>query len=879
MDGRYSIIGKLAQGGMAEVYLANLRKSGDQQTFAVIKRVRPHLANDSDFVAMFTNEARLAAKINHTNVVSLFDIGQDGDNWMIAMEYLDGRDMLQLGRACRIHNKAVPFDVSARILADASAGLHHAHQLRGDDGELLNLVHRDMSPENILVTFDGSVKVVDFGIAKARDNTYRTQAGQIKGKLGYVAPEAIRGEVLDARADIFAIGATLYLFLCGRPAFTGKNPMEIFTKSLEPAAPPSKYNPRVPESLEEICVKCLAQDRNQRYQDCGELRDALEAHIAGTGRVLGSAQLSQFMRILFPPDVDPLRQKILIMMEEALARDKIAAAKDGRDAHHIDPEATVAGVSLSSLGLEPEMPSAQVPEAIVHHGVKDIPIVEEEEEEEEDKTVIGMQIPSFQDEPDHVIETARPASVELPSMDLDDASSPPIRSQSMGPAQTEANLLDDSISEIGDFLNHEAEGEAPLGNARIDSGFEDMDSTVVGEPGLPSLSGLEDLDLEISDTFGLSEPEEPPSLPPPPGRARATSSVTQPVAIDGFTASNEEINEGKSVEIDAAIFGNEHTIEGIPETSLTLGSIQESDILSVQETTNAGKASGFQKGATPPTLPRAIDMSEAAPAKTLDRFDNDLESHLSSLSVDTPSSIGSSISIDSELDSMVDNAFSTPAQPEAENPEGFGEHLVTDAVNSIPATEKANKLETETVQAQSTPPPVPPKQVDNETSLPPIPPPEPDLVSSPPPAIPPSVSVTSDDPPPIETTPPPPVAATPPPPIETTSPPPALASPPIEASPMANLESSPAPPAAKPKSNEASATTDSISLANDVPARRLKEPKRGKTEVIYRSPSVAVRMGLFLTGGFLGLASFAGIAFAFGNLPLFLSSHGINLPF
>jgi serine/threonine-protein kinase len=322
---RYSIVGKLAQGGMAEVYLARQVGPAGYQKLVVIKRVRPHLANDADFVGMFVNEARLAAMINHPNVVQIFDLGDEprpasqggGQDWFLAMEYLDGRDMLQVGRACRAHNKAVPFDVTARIIADACAGLDHAHGLKGPDGKSLDLVHRDMSPENILITFEGQVKVVDFGIAKASDNLIKTQAGQIKGKLGYVAPEAILGKQVDARADVFAIGATLYLFLSGRPAFTGSNPMEIFERSLKPPTPPREVNSRVPEGLDAICMKALAQDRDKRYKSAGEVRAALEAYLQSTGRSLGPVQLSQFMRILFPPDKDPVRQRIDKLLADA----------------------------------------------------------------------------------------------------------------------------------------------------------------------------------------------------------------------------------------------------------------------------------------------------------------------------------------------------------------------------------------------------------------------------------------------------------------------------------------------------------------------------------------------------------------------------------
>lgn len=389
--GRYQILGKLAQGGMAEVYLARQVGPGGYQKLVVIKRVRPHLARDQDFVGMFVNEARLAAMINHPHVVQIFDLGEDdnargGSDWFLAMEYLDGRDMLQVGRACRSHNKAVPFDVTARIIADACAGLEHAHNLRGADGKLLDLVHRDMSPENVIITFEGQVKVVDFGIAKARDNSIRTQAGQIKGKLGYVAPEAILGKPVDARADIFAIGATLYLFLSGRPAFSGATPMEIFERSLKPPPAPSEVNNRVPPVLDQICVKALAQDRDQRYRTAGEVRGALDAYLQSTGRPLGPPQLSQFMRILFPPEKDPVRQRIDGLVAGASAFDmpktRVPAAPaaaprtisvpqlpkmpPGAPAPEVENTA-VSGKTVPSIAPRAvDLPGAQAPQAFAH---------------------------------------------------------------------------------------------------------------------------------------------------------------------------------------------------------------------------------------------------------------------------------------------------------------------------------------------------------------------------------------------------------------------------------------------------------------------------------------------------------------------------------
>ncbi len=477
--GRYNVLGKLTQGGMAEVYLANQCGPAGYNKLVVIKRVRPHLANDSDFVAMFVNEARLAALINHPNVVSIFDLGQEKTDWLLAMEFLDGRDMLQVGRACRQHNKAVPFDVTARIIADACAGLEHAHNLHGQDGQHLNLVHRDMSPENILITFEGSVKVVDFGIAKARDNAFRTQAGQIKGKLGYVAPEAILGKTLDARADIFAIGATLYLLLCGRPAFTGNNPMEIFEKSLQPPTPPRQINSRVPEALETICLRCLAQDRDQRYATCGELRQALEAHLASSGRPLGPAQLAQFMKILFPAESDPVRQRI----NQLIAHGNAIAAQQAQAAPTADP-ALFEGDKTVAQQPHPATAQGTDPSSYLSSQASMV---------SEEKTAVV--VPSRE-------ATAAPASIEFNSQEPQTQQQ---RSQSFGHLRS---------VDIGDEIEAERQARRSGGQP-----------APAPAPPTVEIDDNMDVEVEIDATMVNREyPERPPSieisasldLPPPP---------------------------------------------------------------------------------------------------------------------------------------------------------------------------------------------------------------------------------------------------------------------------------------------------------------------------------------------------------------------------
>ena len=313
---KYLLLGKIAQGGMAEVYLAYKDYGKPEEELLVLKRVQPELRNEEQYINMFKNEAEIASLINHPNVISIYEVGQDGDEWFMAMEYLNGRDMLQLGRACRKRKKAVPFEVTARILAETCKALDHAHHVQDQTGAGLNLVHRDMSPENIFLTFDGDVKILDFGIAKSDKSTDLTQVGQVKGKLGYVAPEAIKGQKIDHRGDIYAIGATLYLFLTGRPAVQGANPLEIFENALKKPTLPRELNSHIPVELENICLKAMEVNPKDRYQNASEMTDALENFLATRTLQLDRKQRQKFMAMLFPPDKDASRIRVQKMRDD-----------------------------------------------------------------------------------------------------------------------------------------------------------------------------------------------------------------------------------------------------------------------------------------------------------------------------------------------------------------------------------------------------------------------------------------------------------------------------------------------------------------------------------------------------------------------------------
>lgn len=329
---------------MAQVYLARdedkaKHAAPEYETLVVLKRVLPHLALNPRFESMFANEARLASMIRHPNVVEVQGLLRDGEELFLVMEFLDGKNLLALGKTCDSGGFWLPYPLLARILADAAAGVHQAHILTDEFGRSIHFVHRDLTPENIVVCFDGRVKVVDFGIAKARMSPETTQVGIIKGKLNYLAPEALQGLKLDARADIYTLGVSLYLFLTARFPYTGRD-TEAMLKSLlnDPIIPPQRVNSQVPASLQEICLRCLARDREQRYPSAAALQADLVQFIQRRGSRVHSAHIASFMEEMYPRETDPLRAWVAGISGQHV----VGSGADGRVGPHLLPPPALA---------------------------------------------------------------------------------------------------------------------------------------------------------------------------------------------------------------------------------------------------------------------------------------------------------------------------------------------------------------------------------------------------------------------------------------------------------------------------------------------------------------------------------------------------------
>lgn len=298
--GRYLLLERLGVGGMAEVYLAQQDGAVGFQKKVVVKRILPHLAADPQFVEMFAREAKVAARLSHANVVQIFELGEGGGELFIVMEYLDGLTLHRLASASWERGQAVPVDVVLRTIADAATGLHAAHSLTDESGRSVHLVHRDVSPDNLMVSKDGVTKVLDFGIAKGDVGGPKTKTGHLRGKIPFMPPEQITGEQVDPRADLYALGVSMYWMLTGERPFDRQSDWHTMHAILHDAPKlPSALNPSVSPGLDALILQLLEKNREQRPASGREVADRLE-ELASPGSVGGKKTTVQFLAQLLP---------------------------------------------------------------------------------------------------------------------------------------------------------------------------------------------------------------------------------------------------------------------------------------------------------------------------------------------------------------------------------------------------------------------------------------------------------------------------------------------------------------------------------------------------------------------------------------------------
>ncbi len=296
--GKYEILTRLSVGGMAEIFLAYTAGPGGFRKFVTLKRILPDIADDEQFLSMFLEEARVTAAMSHASIAQVFELGEDDGDYYLTMEFIPGQDLRQLLRAAVVLNTRIPIGFAAMVIRDTCNALHYAHHFKDGSGALAAIVHRDVSPKNVMVTYEGDVKVIDFGIAKALGRLGHTRAGTVKGTTPYMSPEQILGEDLDGRSDLFAAGTILQELLTGRRTFSGEDEREVARRILtDTVAPASAANPDVPAALDAVLVHALERAPPSRFQTGKEMARAIE-HAVGP-LMFDEEQAGAFMRLLF----------------------------------------------------------------------------------------------------------------------------------------------------------------------------------------------------------------------------------------------------------------------------------------------------------------------------------------------------------------------------------------------------------------------------------------------------------------------------------------------------------------------------------------------------------------------------------------------------
>jgi eukaryotic-like serine/threonine-protein kinase len=309
--GKYFLLERINVGGMAEVFRAKAFGVEGFERLVAVKRILSNIAEDKEFIRMFIEEAKLSVQLNHANIAQIFDLGVVDGAYYIALEHVHGRDLRGIFDRCRQLGATMPVSQACFIVMKLCEGLDYAHNKRDQSGRELSLVHRDVSPQNVLVSFEGEVKIIDFGIAKAAGKGSKTQAGILKGKFGYMSPEQVRGLPVDRRSDVFSCGIVLYELLTGERLFVGESDFSTLEKvrNVE-ILPPSTYNRKIPDELERIVLKALSKDVEDRYQNAIDLHDELQAFVYTAGEFYSRKDLAGWMKKTFGKEIDEETAKL-----------------------------------------------------------------------------------------------------------------------------------------------------------------------------------------------------------------------------------------------------------------------------------------------------------------------------------------------------------------------------------------------------------------------------------------------------------------------------------------------------------------------------------------------------------------------------------------
>jgi eukaryotic-like serine/threonine-protein kinase len=358
--GRYHLLDRIAFGGMAEIYRAKTFDATGHAHLVAVKRVLAHLAEDDDFIQMLVDEAKIAGLLRHGNIARVYEFARAHGEYFIAMEHVDGKDLRTILERCRQQRRPVPPQHAAWIAAEIAAALHGAHTAVDKEGKPLRIVHRDVSPSNVICAYTGEVKLCDFGIAKATLSQVHTKTGVIKGKVKYMSPEQALGRKLDHRSDLFSLGSCLYEMLTRVPPFTAGNEMDLLIKVRDARyRPVSELAPGVPPELESICDNCLARSRSQRYQSATEVREVLLGFLKKYMPNYSRSYLGRYVRKMFAAEIE----RELRMLEEYVVVEQIDDdLGENLIAGELGPRAEYTNFTPRPTGVggPPPIPSADV---------------------------------------------------------------------------------------------------------------------------------------------------------------------------------------------------------------------------------------------------------------------------------------------------------------------------------------------------------------------------------------------------------------------------------------------------------------------------------------------------------------------------------------
>jgi serine/threonine-protein kinase len=375
--GKYKLFASLGRGGMADVFLGVARGPAGFNKVVVLKKLRENRVDNPAFVDMFLDEARLAARINHPNVVHTYEIGEGNDGYFISMEYLEGQSLHSVIKATRERGERLEPAFAAHVMAEVLNGLHHAHEMRDYDGTQLGIVHRDVSPHNLFITYDGQIKVLDFGIAKAALNNAHTQDGVVKGKFAYMAPEQATSDEIDRRCDVFAAGIVLWELLSGEKLFKGDSAKVLFQLMSAPVVPPSTVNPSIPKELDAIAMKALERAPEMRFQSAREMANALSDYVHRAGRVIRREDVTQRLDSLFSEARAATQQRLKSYMAAVTSGDDSqvafrgsAASLDLSRSPSMSGERPIAAMdAIPSAPVTPTPPAPKMKKTLLFAGV------------------------------------------------------------------------------------------------------------------------------------------------------------------------------------------------------------------------------------------------------------------------------------------------------------------------------------------------------------------------------------------------------------------------------------------------------------------------------------------------------------------------------